>query len=466
MSADGTINNLWIYCPNGQTLTYKDVGTEYDLGFGMSGEFEALVQTWNSLGNYTSERIHFLVGDPTRAILTTDHTSYAVDERVYFTCDTNGSPNCNTLWIYCPNGDKLHYSDIGAKFDLGFGMSGEFEALVQAWSRTGSLTSERIRFIVGSPTRATIQTNKQTYAIGEEIQFTCDTNGSENCNCVWIYGPDGAKMSYTKVGTQLKVTINKAGTYEALVQAWNRAGSLTSERISFTVGDSHVHSYTASVTKAATCIATGTKTFTCSCGASYTETIPVNASNHVNITNVAATTSTCTAHGYTAGVYCNDCMRYISGHEAQPLAVHTLTTINQRNATCTAEGYTGDQYCTVCKQTISTGTTIGKTAHTLTTINKKNADCTTAGYTGDQYCTACKQTITKGSTTNALGHTAPDGNGNCTRCGTHIKDVTPTQPTQPQTNPNACKWCGKVHNGNFFDKLVGFFHSILAIFKR
>lgn len=36
----------------------------------------------------------------------------------------------------------------------------------------------------------------------------------------------------------------------------------------------HTHSYTATVTKAATCTQTGIKTFTCSCGNSYTQTIP------------------------------------------------------------------------------------------------------------------------------------------------------------------------------------------------
>ena len=225
------------------------------------------------------------------------------------------------------------------------------------------------------------------------------------------------------------------------------------------------------VTKAATCSATGVKTYTCTaCGATKTETIAKNT-NHANTTNVAATVSTCTAKGYTAGVYCNDCKKYINGHQEQPLAAHRTETRNARTATCSAEGYTGDQYCTVCKQTISTGTTIAKKAHSLTTINKKDAGCTTAGYTGDQYCTVCKQTISKGSATNVLGHTSPDGNGNCTRCGTHIKDVTPsqptqqTQPTQPQQQSGGCKYCGGTHSGPL-GGLIQFFHNILAIFKR
>ena len=39
----------------------------------------------------------------------------------------------------------------------------------------------------------------------------------------------------------------------------------------------HVHNYTAVVTKAATCAEEGVKTYTCSCGSSYTESVPVIA---------------------------------------------------------------------------------------------------------------------------------------------------------------------------------------------
>ncbi len=39
----------------------------------------------------------------------------------------------------------------------------------------------------------------------------------------------------------------------------------------------HVHNYTAVITKAATCAEEGVKTYTCSCGSSYTEAVPVIA---------------------------------------------------------------------------------------------------------------------------------------------------------------------------------------------
>lgn len=46
---------------------------------------------------------------------------------------------------------------------------------------------------------------------------------------------------------------------------------------------SHTHSYTSKTTKTATCTSTGVKTYTCKCGDSYTETIPMKAHNYTTV---------------------------------------------------------------------------------------------------------------------------------------------------------------------------------------
>lgn len=61
------------------------------------------------------------------------------------------------------------------------------------------------------------------------------------------------------------------------------------------VANVHTHSYSSSVTKQPTCTSTGVRTFTCSCGSSYTETIP--ATGHKYTTTVIAPTTT--EKGYT-----------------------------------------------------------------------------------------------------------------------------------------------------------------------
>lgn len=192
-----------------------------------------------------------------------------------------------------------------------------------------------------------------------------------------------------------------------LNNSWLSAGQNNDTLTFYAVWAPCTHTWNSgAVTKAATCTATGTKTYNCSvCGATKTEPIAINSSNHVNTKNVSATASTCAVKGYTASVYCNDCKKYVSGHQEQPLAAHTITVINKRDATYDAEGYTGDEYCTVCKQTIKTGTAIPKL--------------------------------------------------------TRPTDPTPTDSTPQPQQSGDCHWCGGEHTG-FFGGIIGFFHNILA----
>ena len=58
----------------------------------------------------------------------------------------------------------------------------------------------------------------------------------------------------------------------------DNGGDTTPPQQSTPSQDTHTHSYTAEITAEATCTAEGTKTFTCSCGDSYTEVIPAKHS--------------------------------------------------------------------------------------------------------------------------------------------------------------------------------------------
>lgn len=75
-------------------------------------------------------------------------------------------------------------------------------------------------------------------------------------------------------------TADASGKYAAFRQAFGLNGSGDSGEDSG--DDTHSHSYASSVTKAATCETVGVRTYTCSCGHSYTEAIVATGHNYVD----------------------------------------------------------------------------------------------------------------------------------------------------------------------------------------
>ena len=83
-----------------------------------------------------------------------------------------------------------------------------------------------------------------------------------------------------------------------------------------------------------------------SSGGTTTTTYTTTTCAHADTENVAAQSATCTADGYTAGVYCNDCNTYISGHEVIKSEGHNYESV-VTPPTATEQGYT-THTCTTC----------------------------------------------------------------------------------------------------------------------
>lgn len=102
----------------------------------------------------------------------------------------------------------------------------------------------------------------------------------------------------------------------------------------------HEHDYTGKVTKSPTCTASGVRTYTCECGASYQENI--QALPHAYV--IAVQNPTCTQNGYTTYT-CKNCgYRYMElgdpalGHSFGPWSVKkapTETTTGLAERQCT-----------------------------------------------------------------------------------------------------------------------------------
>ena len=142
----------------------------------------------------------------------------------------------------------------------------------------------------------------------------------------------------------------------------------------------HTHSYTSKTTKKATCTENGTKTFTCDCGKTYTETIPA------------------------------------TGHKSS-------SWITDKAATCTADG-SKHKECTVCKTKLETAT-ISATGHSFKTETIA-ATCTSIGYV-TKNCSKCGECQFVNSIP-ATGHTPSDwivdSEATCVKDGSKHKECT------------------------------------------
>ena len=151
------------------------------------------------------------------------------------------------------------------------------------------------------------------------------------------------------------------------------------------------HSYTEKITTQPSCSAEGVKTFTCTCGRSYTEA--VSKTEHTP-TVVNAKAATCSAEGYTGDTVCSVCNVTLSTGSAIEKLAHTPIVVNGKEATCTSEGYTGNTVCSVCNASISAGTTIAKLPHTPVTDKGYAATCSAEGLSDGSHCGVCGEILT------------------------------------------------------------------------
>ncbi|MBR4513789.1 MAG: GBS Bsp-like repeat-containing protein [Lachnospiraceae bacterium] len=137
---------------------------------------------------------------------------------------------------------------------------------------------------------------------------TCDgSNGTHGARCQawykWNYYQDRVKVEsykYTKDSDWVDTKDSSANSVE----------------IRYKEKEAHKHSYTSKVTKEATCTEEGVKTFTCTCGDSYTEAIQAKGHTVVVDKAVAATTE---KTGLTEGSHCSVCGEVIKKQEVIPV---------------------------------------------------------------------------------------------------------------------------------------------------
>lgn len=245
----------------------------------------------------------------------------------------------------------------------------------------------------------------------EVTAASCTTDGytKHTCSCGASYTDSTTKATGHSFGewkTTKEPTTTATGTAE-------RTCNNCSEKETKTLGklvESHKHSYTSKVTKTATCKAEGVKTYTCSCGDTYTESIAKAAHKYTD----KVTEPTCTNGGYTTHT-CSECGNAYSDTQTSALG-HAYSAVKQQSPTCTEQGYTLYE-CSRCKASYKDN--VKPAAGHDYDVTSDTATCTTGGkktetccFCGDKKVTnssakghGTTRTETKEATTSAAGYT-------------------------------------------------------------
>lgn len=182
----------------------------------------------------------------------------------------------------------------------------------------------------------------------------------------------------------------------------------------------------------AACETVGERTRKCiSCGAVESEVIPALA--HGNAYFADEILPTCINTGYSEGVYCPDCKKWISGHDILPASGHSggiatcvskavcskcseeygdfnlnkhlnIIVLPGKDATCTEGGYTQSKLCSDCEIFIENKNIINPFGHTEVEIPAIGATCVKEGTTAGVKCSVCDVIIKEPKSISAKGH--------------------------------------------------------------
>ena len=161
-------------------------------------------------------------------------------------------------------------------------------------------------------------------------QPTCTENGTRTytCSCGASYtenipatGHTWSDWTVTKEATE-----TSTGLKERTCSVCKTTETKTIDKVV------HKHNYSSKITTQPTCTADGIKTYTCSCGDSYTETIPAIGHNYVS--EVVA--PTCTTNGYTSHT-CSRCGDNYTDNYVDSIE-HNCEWVVTKEPTCSENG--------------------------------------------------------------------------------------------------------------------------------
>ena len=261
---------------------------------------------------------------------------------------------------------------------------------------------------------------KQTFATTPEYTVTFCNEAGSTLQTVKVLEGSAAKFTGT-TPTKAYDDTNHYAFKEWVTSAGTAAdlSKITGDLKVYPGFTATAHTYSESVTTAPSCSAEGLKTFTCSCGRAYTETLATLEHSPIVVNGKEAT---CTLPGYTGDTICEICSAPIASGTEIPVIPHSPVVIPGYEATCESEGLTDGSKCEVCGEILVASEVIPTKEHNTEIIPGKAPTCLSSGLSDGLKCTDCGIVVKAQENLPRLGHDYSYANngdnhiGTCSRC--------------------------------------------------
>ena len=414
--------------PNGTNVTALQPSVEFGMGMGT----ELPQEFWNNTKHDFTNPVVYTLTAPDGVT----KKSYTVS--VEFYDDTSEEVQSGDEILSPADNTKISCKDSEA-------------VILKGWAGDSSKEISLFKYVVNgisytTSANATTQTIPNARAYEVKISGSSLKEGNNTLE-IWVMYADnsgtGSGGTLKKLGTRTVVKEGHKAVKDAAVAATcETAGKTEGSHCSVcntvikaqTTVAALGHSWdNGKVTKAATCTAAGTKTYTCTrCKKTRTETIATTGHKAVKDAAVAAT---CETAGKTEGSHCSVCGTVLKAQTTVAALGHSWDGGKvTKAATCTTAG-TKTYTCTRCKKTRTE--TIAATRHKAVKDAAVAATCETAGKTEGSHCSVCGTVLKAQTTVAALGHSWDGGKvttaATCTTAGTKTYTCTRCKKTRTET---------------------------------
>lgn len=237
------VASMGIYTTS-NSLAYVGKGANLDTNLSLSpGTYNAVVTEWDNCNGSTTAPVTITVGGSGSGVQVAQpvsNSTVASPAHYVASASTSCPAGVAAMGVYsAPN--QLAYTVNGSKLDANLNLSpGTYNTVVQAWDNCGSSATMPVNVTVksggGQPgVQVTSPTANSTVSSPVHYVASAATSCAQGISAMGIYTADNA-LAYSANGSTLDTNLNlNPGTYNTVVQEWDKCGGSTATPVKVTV---------------------------------------------------------------------------------------------------------------------------------------------------------------------------------------------------------------------------------------